>query len=219
MDSSPTLPDNTRLFRDTEAPHAMRAALEVLLHDTLGERSSDLGSPWASFLRATNRFQDCVFHLAELPEPSLKQMAMGIGALLLRTRELAGHFRELESAEDRLAPSFPTHTDEREKGRRLIERALTHSAAMWPLPRWEIDQGPWLTDTTRAVFRGCKGVSQAMTGLAQGRRPWPDVLAIVLSVFRDEAANGLFGEDGLLKGLPRLQTDLSGRIYSSEFSE
>jgi hypothetical protein len=58
-----------------------------------------------------------------------------------------------------------------------------------------------------------------MTGLAQGRRPWRDVLDIVLAVFRDEAGEALFGADGLLKGLPRLQSDISGRIYASEMAE
>lgn len=219
MGSSPAPLDNARLFRDTEAPHAMRAALENLLRPDLGDTAPDLAAPWASFLRAGNRFQDGVFELAELPEPTVKQMAMGIGALLLRTRELAGHFRELEAAAERLSASLPAHTEEREKGRLLIERALAHSAAMWPLPQWEIEQGPWLMETSRAVFRGCKGVSQVMTGLAQGRRPWQDVLAILLSVFRDEAGAALFGDEGLLKGLPRLQTDLSGQIYASEFAE
>lgn len=219
MGSSPAPQDNARLFRDTEAPHAMQAALEERLRPDLADDAPELAAPWASFLRAGNRFQDGVFELAEMPEPSLKQMAMGVGALLLRTRELAGHFRELEAAAGRVEPAMPAHTEEREKGRLLIERALAHSAAMWPLPQWEIERGAWLTDNCRAVFRGCKGVAQAMTGLAQGRRPWPDVLAIVQSVFRDEAAEALYGEDGLLKGLPRLQTDLSGRIYASEFEE
>jgi hypothetical protein len=219
MDLSPEPPNNARLFRDTEAPHAMRAALEDLLRPALGDAAPDLAASWASFLRAANRFQDGVFELAELSEPALKQMGMGIGALLLRTRELAGHFRELEAAAERQGPSLPEHTEERDKGRTLIERALAHSAHMWPVPEWELEQGAWLSRTCRAVFQGCKGVSQAMTGLATGRRPGSDVLDIALAVFRDEAGDALYGDNGLLKDLPRLQTDLSGRIYASEFSE
>jgi hypothetical protein len=219
MDLSPKPPDNARLFRDTEAHHGMQSALEELLAPGIGDAAPALALPWASFLRAANRFQDGVFDLAELPEPTLKQMGMGISALLLRTRELAGHFRGLEAAETEAASSLPEPTEQRETGRTLIERALAHSAALWPMPKWDVEQGAWLEERCRAVFRGCKGASQAMTGLAQGRRPWRDVLDIVLAVFRDEAGEALFGDDGLLKGLPRLQSDISGRIYASEMAE
>ena len=90
---------------------------------------------------------------------------------------------------------------------------------MWPVPQWDIERGAWLEATSRAVFRGCKGVSQAMTGLAQGRRPWHGVLDILRAVFQEEAGEALFGEEGLLKGLPRLQSEISGRIYQAEFTE
>ena len=174
----------------------------------------------ALFLTAQERFQNAVFHSAELEQPSLKKIGMALSSLLLRSRELNARYRGLAEAVSTLAPPAA----EVARLDSLITRAAAHVGGHWPAPSWDIPTGPWLERQLRRVFQGCRSATMAARWLdsAANRATWPAVLTAMRDAFARDAFSALAGTGegddlALLKGLPQTQEHVTRLLYQEEF--
>ena len=151
---------------------------------------------------------------------SLKKMGMATSGFLLRCRELALRWHSFETACNELLgiwnpPAelrFPT---DQFSGRPGVLR-LQHTSLDWSIPR-----GTWLRERVDALMNGlhnvkCLAIAVSVPRVSHDRTlVW---LTQMAEEFRLDALPALDGEDGLLKGLPQIQEEITRRIYQQDLN-
>lgn len=217
MDSFPTpSADEPDMTRETTAQPS--DAVRIALSEALPATHAEVAECAFHFLTALDRLAEGIrFVGCALENPTPKKMGMAVSSILMRAREAAAYWRRLEPAASGL-------TAGREQGSSSAlptASALAREQTAPPdpsVPRWRIPEGEWLSDRCAAVLSGWRNLrlladAIAAEGSAEGRLA---AFSLLLAGFRDETWPALADEDGLLKGLPRLQEEITKRIYRAE---
>ncbi|HEY3268014.1 MAG TPA: hypothetical protein VGM37_13900 [Armatimonadota bacterium] len=199
-------------------PEQVRDDLAAALAAVVPDYSTSIAESTFHFLRALDRLAEGIgFVGGELPDPTPKKMGMAVSSILMRAREVGAHWRAVDPAAADLCAICPpdarlAHPVDRLSGRPGATRA-TH-----PAPDWAIPKGLWLRQRCDSVLSGCQNVRLLASGITAARSPEQrlTILSQICDEFRREAWPALNGEDGLLKGLPRLQEEITKRIYQAE---
>lgn len=138
------------------------------------------------FRDALRNAANAVARLSEVPEPSLKQTGMMADAILLRCRELNVRWTTLDVAVP--DAGVPARPDPRPMA----------------LPSLPLDDGELLSRRLSDLLCGCRA--------ALDEPLWTDCAGAFASL----AWPALDGPDGLLRLLPRVQAEITRRIYQAE---
>lgn len=215
MDSSPKQLAEAH-YAVTHLPEVARDLVTASLAAVVPQFSSNLADQTASFIASQARLYEGQSVMDHVDTHSFKKMGMALSGFLLRCRELALRWHSFEIAVNELLAvwdppvglRFPTD-------RSTDERDVPPFSSEWPVP-----QGIWLRDRLNALSYGLEDVEPlaiAVTATKSDERRlvWLTQLA---EEFRLEALPALTGEDGLLKGLPRVQDEITRLIYREEFA-
>lgn len=163
-----------------------------------------------AFVKAARRFVEVVDHLGRLDIPTPEQAGTAIDSLLLHASGLYDRFKQLDECEPIISEIRGSST----RQSHLYVGQLTQSLAV---PDWIMPESDGLTRNARSVAIACLRVwCDAAWMEEEGADTWP-CLRNIYAESCQNAIPSLDGEDGLLKGLPRLQEEISGRIYREEF--
>lgn len=156
--------------------------------------------------------------LAELR--TLKKMGMATSGFLLRCRELALRWKSFETAVSELVavwdPPVELRTPTDNFSGRPDESRVQQTAVDWPIPHTM-----WLRERLDALLNGLMNTDMLaihviVPNVSHARRLV--LLTQLAEEFRIEALPALTGEDGLLKGLPRIQEEITRRIYQEDLN-
>lgn len=201
-------------------PEVARGLVAASLQAVVPGFANDLPDCTASFCASLRRVFEggCMLDVAELR--SLKKMGMATSGFLLRCRELALRWHSFEAGCNELLAVWNPPADLRTptdqfSGRPGVRR-LQYSALDWPIP-----QGIWLRDRLDALINGLQNVDCLAIHVIVPIVPDDRRLVYVMQMaeeFRIDAFPALEGDDGILKGLPRIQEEITRRIYQQDLN-
>ena len=204
----------------THLPEVARGFVAASLEAVVPDLANGLPDHTARFITSCHRVFEggSMLDIVELRTP--KKMGMATSGFLLRCRELALRWQAFEAACNELLAvwdfpaemRFPTTGF---SGRPGIDR-LQHAALDWPIP-----QSAWLRDRLDALQNGIHNTKCLAIAVIVPRISIERTLVYLTQVaeeFRLEALPALTGEDGLLKGLPRIQEEITRRIYQEDLN-
>lgn len=215
MDSSPK-----RSPEDVIAhlPEYVRDGVTEALNALLPNLELPLAEAVEHFLSSEKRLTEGISLVAAIEEPDEKKMGMAISALLLRAREVAARWRAFESGVDDLLTVWTPPADLRFPADYFSRRTDIERLPL-AVPEWDVPSGEWLRDGCDAIMNGW--FNSGRLAIAITAIPDPacrlTFLVQIAEEFRLEAWPALSGEEGLLKLLPKLHEENSGRIYREEF--
>lgn len=192
------------------------------LSDALDELLPDLDAPLAEaaerFLASHQRLAEGIAAVAAIADPDEKKIGMALSALLLRARDLAARWPDMDAATAALLAEWTPPDNLRFPAEYLTPPDDAESLPL-AAPEWDLPQGDRLGGLCREILKGW--FTTGRLAIAIATIPSPECrltfAAQVADTFAARTWPALGGEDGLLKLLPRMHEQNSGRIYREEY--